>query len=102
MATSRTYRQGKELKDSKSKNKKQIIFNSQTNNQNEYDNSRRVIIDDYENANNNKSLNYVLKSGNIQHSSTNYRLRQENNKVISMKKEEYYTKDNKNNMNKIK
>lgn len=95
----RTYRQEKEPKDSKSKNKNKIITNSHENNQNEYTNSRRITIEKYESTNNNinKSLNYVLNSGNIQHSSTNYGLKQGNTQVVSMKKETNYNIGNKNN-----
>jgi hypothetical protein len=64
-----------EPKDSKSKNKRQIIINSQANNQNEYNNSRRVIRDDVP-SKNNKSLNYALNSGIIQHCTINYGLNQ--------------------------
>jgi hypothetical protein len=98
--TNRHIGKEKEPKDSKSKNKRQIIINSQSNNQNEYNNSRRVIRDEYDGttSKNNKSLNYVLNSGNIQYSTINYGLNQGKTKVISMKKEEYYTKGNKNNI----
>ena len=96
----RTYRQEKEPKDSKSKNKRQLIINSQANYQNEYNNSGRVIKDESESASskNNNSLNYVLKSGIIQHSSTNYGLNLGKTKVISMKKEEYNKIEKKNNI----
>ena len=98
--TNRHMGKEKEPKDSKSKNKKQIIINSQANNQNEYNNSRRVIRDEYDGApsKNNKSLNNVLNSGIIQNSTIYYGLNQGKTKVISMKKEEYYTKGNKNNI----
>ena len=97
----KTYRQEREPKDSKSKKKNKIIDDSQTNKQSEYNNSRRVIIDNYESTNNknNKSSNYILKSGNIQQSSTNYEIKKQGNtKVISMKKEEYYNRGNKSNI----